>query len=90
MAFREFLRHNNDVVLANGHLDFLTNKANALRALERNEEALQLDSEITQAKTARSSVQSKNQERLNQSSMRCFTELPKLGMHTHRLLTNFE
>lgn len=59
LAFREFLRHNNDVVLANGHLDFLTNKANALRALERNEEALQLDSEITQAKTARSSVQSK-------------------------------
>lgn len=59
LAFREFLRHNNDVVLANGHLAFLTNKANALRALGRNEEALQLDSEITQAKTARSSVQSK-------------------------------
>ena len=59
LAFREFLRHNNDVVLVNGHLDFLTNKANALRALGRNEEALQLDSEITQAKTARSSVQSK-------------------------------
>lgn len=59
LAFREFLRHNNDVVLANGHLDFLTNKANALRALERNKEAFQLDSEITQAKTARSSVQSK-------------------------------
>lgn len=58
-AFREFLRHNNDVVLANGHLDFLTNKANAFRALGRNEEALQIDSEITQAKTALSAVQSK-------------------------------
>lgn len=59
LAFREFLRHNNDVVLANGHLDFLTNKANAFRALGRNEEALQIDSEITQAKTALSAVQSK-------------------------------
>ena len=59
LAFREFLRHNNDVVLANGHLDFLTNKANAFRALGKNEEALQIDSEITQAKTALSAVQSK-------------------------------
>lgn len=59
LAFREFLRHDNDVVLANGHLDFLTNKANAFRALGKNEEALQIDSEITQAKTALSAVQSK-------------------------------
>lgn len=59
LAFREFLRHNNDVVLANGHLDFLTNKANAFRSLGKNEEALQIDSEITQAKTALSAVQSK-------------------------------
>ena len=59
LAFREFLRHNNDVVLANGHLDFLTNKANAFRALGKNEEALQIDSEIAQAKTALSAVQSK-------------------------------
>lgn len=59
LAFREFLRHNNDMVLANGHLDFLTNKANAFRALGKNEEALQIDSEITQAKTALSAVQSK-------------------------------
>lgn len=59
LAFREFLRRNNDVVLAKGHLDFLTNKANALRALGKNEEALQIDSEIAQAKTALSAVQSK-------------------------------
>ena len=59
LAFREFLRHNNDVVLAKGHLDFLTNKANALRALGKNEDALQIDSEIVQAKTALSAVQSK-------------------------------
>lgn len=44
LAFREFLRHNNDVVLANGHLDFLTNLGKALSpgegygsAYERNQ-----------------------------------------------------
>lgn len=58
-SFREFLRKNNDVVAAQTHLDYLTNKSAALHALNRSEEATQFDGEITQARTALSTAQSK-------------------------------
>lgn len=58
-SFREYLRKNNDVVLAQSHVDYLSNKANALRALGRSDEAAQLDSDISQARTALTTVQSK-------------------------------
>lgn len=50
LAFREFLKHNNDVIVAQEHLNYLSNKGSALRALGRIEEATQLDNEITKAK----------------------------------------
>lgn len=59
-SFREFLRKNNDVIAAQTHLDYLTNKAAALQALNRSEEASQLDNEISQAKTALSTAKSKS------------------------------
>lgn len=59
LAFREFLKNNNDLALAQGHLDYLTNKAAALRALNREAEASRVGFEISQAKTALSSVQAK-------------------------------
>lgn len=58
-SFREFLKKNNDVILAQAHVDYLNNKGSALRALGRNDEAVQLDTEINQARAALSSAQSK-------------------------------
>ena len=59
MLFRDFLKRNNEVVLAQSHVDYLVNKSNALRALGRTEEASLLDAETHLAKTALSSAQSK-------------------------------
>ena len=58
MSFREFLRKNNEVILAQAHDNYLCNKANALRALGRNDEAALLDIAISQARYALSSAQS--------------------------------
>lgn len=49
LAFREFLKHNNDMIIAREHLNYLSNKGKALRALGRDEEAAQLDNEIAEA-----------------------------------------
>ena len=59
LAFREFLKHRNELTLAKRHLDHLTNKAAALRALNREDEAGRIEFEISQAKTALSVVQAR-------------------------------
>lgn len=58
-AFRAYLRHQNDVTLAKAHLEYLENKIKALRFLERSEEAAQLDSSISQARSELARLQSK-------------------------------
>ena len=56
-SFRDFLKKKNDVLLAQSHFDYLSNKANALRTLGRNDEADQLGNEIRQARFALDSAQ---------------------------------
>lgn len=58
LDFRKFLKQNNDVTRARGHLDFLTKKASALRALKRNDEAARMADELSLAQSMLSSVQS--------------------------------
>lgn len=56
--FRNFLKHNNDIITAESHLNFLVEKENALRTLKRYEEADNLEVQIEQAKLQLSRIQS--------------------------------
>ena len=56
--FREYIQKNNAVIEAKAHLDYLTEKETALKALDRTEEAELLRPQINQARTALSQAQS--------------------------------
>lgn len=51
-GFRGFLQRKNDILTAHAHVDYLVGKAEALRALERLEEANRLEADIAEAKAA--------------------------------------
>lgn len=59
LAYREFLQSNNDVVIQKAHLDYLSQKAAAYRALGDEAGATALDSDIKQTQAALASLQSK-------------------------------
>lgn len=56
-AFREFLKHDNDLVAAKAHLKYLTDKTTALKALDRIDEAAQLESALSRARADVSEAQ---------------------------------
>ena len=56
--FRNYLKYQNDVILATSHLEYLENKARALRFLERNEDASQIDALISQVRSKMLKIQS--------------------------------
>ena len=56
--FRNYLKYQNDVILATSHLEYLENKARALRFLERNEDASQIDASISQVRSKMLKIQS--------------------------------
>lgn len=55
--FREYIQMNNTVIEVKAHLDYLTKKEAALIALGQTEEAVRLQSQISQARTELTSVQ---------------------------------
>lgn len=59
LSFRDYLQFNNDIVIQKAHIDFLSKKAAAFRALGNEEGAAPLDTEIKQSQSSLSAMQSK-------------------------------
>lgn len=56
-SFWNYMRRENEILVARAHVNYLVKKAEALRALDRNDEATQLELEISRARASLETLQ---------------------------------